>query len=137
VSPTHSPIHVVAGALFDGDRVLIAQRPQGKPMAGWWEFPGGKVHADESPYQALVRELREELGVEVLAAEELVKYSHDYPERTVFLELWRVTRYTGEPRSLDDQTLQWVSIDDLENVGLLEGDGPMVLALRKAVRSRL
>ncbi|HKQ82144.1 MAG TPA: NUDIX domain-containing protein, partial [Steroidobacteraceae bacterium] len=67
LQPTaHSPLHVVAGALFQGARVLIAQRPDGKPMAGWWEFPGGKVHANESAYQALVRELHEELGVEVL-----------------------------------------------------------------------
>ena len=127
----NAKLHVVAGALFQGACVLIAQRPDGKPMAGWWEFPGGKVHANESAYQALVRELHEELGVEVLDARELIKYTHDYPERSVHLELWHVTRYTGEPRSLDGQALKWVAVGELEQVGLLEGDGPMVAALKE------
>lgn len=130
-----SMLHVVAGALFDGQRVLIAQRPAGKPMAGWWEFPGGKVDAGESSYAALVRELREELGVEVHAAHELVRYTHAYPERSVHLELWHVTRYAGEAHSLDGQALKWVSIDELDRVGLLEGDGPMIEALKQLGRS--
>lgn len=124
-------MHVVAGALFQGEQVLIAQRPEGKPMAGWWEFPGGKVHAGESPYQALVRELHEELGVQVQEAHELVNYTHDYPERSVHLELWHVMHFSGEPRSLDQQALQWVRVDELDTVGLLEGDGPMIEALKK------
>lgn len=124
-------LHVVAGALFDGDRVLIAQRPEGKPMAGWWEFPGGKVHVGEPAYDALVRELHEELGVDVQAASELVKYSHQYPERTVHLELWHVTRWAGIPRSLDGQALKWVAVRELQTVGLLEGDGPMIEALQR------
>lgn len=128
---TNKTLHVVAGALFDGHRVLIAQRPDGKPMAGWWEFPGGKVHADESAYAALVRELREELGVEVHAAHEMVKYTHAYPDRSVHLELWHVTDYSGEVRSLDAQALKWVAIDELEHAGLLEGDGPMVETLKQ------
>ncbi|MET0657669.1 MAG: (deoxy)nucleoside triphosphate pyrophosphohydrolase [Steroidobacteraceae bacterium] len=127
----NAELHVVAGALFQGARVLIAQRPEGKPMAGWWEFPGGKVHAHESAYQALVRELHEELGVEVLEAHELIQYTHRYPERSVHLELWHVTRYTGEPRSLDQQALKWVAVDELEQVGLLEGDGPMITVLKQ------
>ena len=132
LQPTaYSPIHVVAGALFQDNRVLIAQRPVGKPMAGWWEFPGGKVDAGETPYAALVRELREELDIEVIAAHALIKYTHRYPERSVDLELWQITRYSGEPRSLDGQALRWVSVDELERVGLLEGDGPMVEALKK------
>ena len=100
-------------------------------MAGWWEFPGGKVHAGESAYDALVRELREELGVEVGAARELVQYAHHYPERTVNLELWHVTRWSGTPRSLDRQALKWVPVSELPTVGLLEGDGPMIEALQR------
>ena len=126
-----SLVRVVAGALFQGSRVLIAQRPVGKPMAGWWEFPGGKMHAGETPYQALVRELHEELGVAVLAAHELVNYTYRYPERSVQLELWQVTAYSGEPRSLDQQALQWIEIDELDQVGMLEGDGPMIAVLKK------
>jgi 8-oxo-dGTP diphosphatase len=127
---TGRTLHVVAGALFQGNRVLIAQRPAGKPMAGWWEFPGGKVDAGETSYAALVRELREELGIEVRAADELIKYAHSYPERTVHLELWHVTDYCGAVRSLDGQALQWVEVEQLEHVGLLEGDGPMIEALK-------
>jgi 8-oxo-dGTP diphosphatase len=129
-----SALHVVAGALFDGDRVLIAQRPEGKPMAGWWEFPGGKVQVGESAYDALVRELREELGVEVAAARELVKYAHHYPERIVNLEFWHVTRWRGPPRSLDRQALKWVTVSELSTVGLLEADGPMIEALQRLQR---
>src|SRR5690606_11405069 len=77
-----APIHVVAGALFDAEgRVLIAQRPAGKHMAGGWEFPGGKLEAGEPARVGLGRELREELGVEVLQAEPLVAYVHAYTDR--------------------------------------------------------
>ena len=72
-------------------RVLIAERPAGKHMAGWWEFPGGKVAADESDAQALVRELREELGVEARPDHEIMTLTHDYPDRVVDLVLWRAS----------------------------------------------
>lgn len=124
-------IHVVAGALFDADgRVLIAQRPPGKHMAGGWEFPGGKVEAGEETRAGLVRELREELGIEVHECAPLIAYEHQYPERRVLLDLWVVTRYSGEPQPLDAPALQWAAIDDLERVGLLEADRPMIAALR-------
>ncbi len=124
-------IHVVAGALFDEQgRVLIAQRPPGKHMAGGWEFPGGKVEPGEEPRAGLVRELREELGIEVHEAAPLIAYEHQYPHRRVLLDLWVVTRYSGEPQPLDAPALQWAAIGDLERVGLLEADRPMIGALR-------
>ncbi|HKR36096.1 MAG TPA: 8-oxo-dGTP diphosphatase MutT [Steroidobacteraceae bacterium] len=124
-------IHVVAGALFDEQgRVLIAQRPPGKHMAGGWEFPGGKVEPGEEPRAGLVRELREELGIEVHEAAPLIAYEHQYPHRRVLLDLWVVTRYSGEPQPLDAPALQWAAIEDLERVGLLEADRPMIGALR-------
>jgi 8-oxo-dGTP diphosphatase len=128
-------IHVVAGALFDErGRVLIAQRPPGKHMAGGWEFPGGKVESDEQPLHGLQRELREELGVEVMDAEPLIAYEHGYSDRRVMLDLWLVTQFSGEPRSVEGQPLQWVTLDELETVGLLEADRPMIPALRAARR---
>ncbi len=128
-------IHVVAGALFDSQgRILIAQRPPGKHMAGGWEFPGGKVESGEQPLDGLKRELREELGVEVLEAAPLIAYEHGYSDRRVLLDLWLVSRYSGEPRSVEGQPLQWVMIDELETVGLLEADRPMIPALRAARR---
>ena len=81
--------------------VLLAQRPEGKPWAGWWEFPGGKVAADESDAQALVRELREELGVDARPESEIMTLTHDYPDRTIDLVLWRATVESGVPRGLD------------------------------------
>ena len=125
-------IRVVAGALFDSQgRVLIAQRPAGKHMAGRWEFPGGKIDTDESELDALRRELLEELGVRLDAAQRLLELSHDYPERRVQLSMWRVTAYRGEPRTLDGQALKWVHPADLSDEDLLEADRPIVQALQQ------
>ena len=124
-------IVVVAAALFDRDgRVLIAQRPRGKPLAGRWEFPGGKLDAGESERQALVRELREELGIEVLAARPFMRLTHAYAERDVALSLWIVERFSGEPRSLDAQALKWVAPGRLGSEDILEADQPFIEALR-------
>ena len=124
-------VPVVAAALFDGvGRVLIAQRPAGKALAGCWEFPGGKVAAGESEGNALTRELREELGVEVIAARPFMRVTHAYEEHDVELSLWIVERYLGEPRSLDAQALKWVAPAQLAAEDLLEADRPFVAALR-------
>ena len=123
-------LEVVAGALFDTTgRVLIAQRPPGKALAGRWEFPGGKLHEGEDAYAGLVRELREELGVKVHAAERLIRYSHAYPERTVWLDMWIVTGWSGEPRGLDGQGLKWVRVTELQGEDILEADRPIIEAL--------
>jgi 8-oxo-dGTP diphosphatase len=123
-------LRVVAAALFDaGGRVLIAERPTGKHMAGWWEFPGGKVAADETDTQALVRELREELGVEARADAQIMTLTHDYPDRVVDLVLWRAT-FEGVPRGLDGQQLKWVHCDSLEAERLLPADRPFIAALQ-------
>jgi 8-oxo-dGTP diphosphatase len=124
-------LRVVAAALFDNvGRVLIAQRPEGKHMAGWWEFPGGKVGVGESDAEALVRELREELGVETRAEGEIMSLAHDYPDRSVELVLWRATILKGVPRSLDGQVLKWVDCQSLGNERLLPADAPFIDALQ-------
>lgn len=128
--------YVVAGALFDRfGRLLLAERPPGKHMAGGWEFPGGKRERGEQRIEALRRELREEIGVEIFEAEPLIRYEHAFADRTVMLDLWFVTRYTGEPQSLEGQRLKWVTLEQLESVGLLEADWPMIEPLRKRARS--
>ncbi len=131
-APTY---HVVAGALFDAaGRVLIAQRPQGKHLAGGWEFPGGKLARGEDRYAGLVRELNEELGIQVEAAVPVVCYGHAYPDRHVVLDLWWVERYSGDPESRDGQALRWVALGDLPAVALLEADRPMIAALVEMMR---
>ena len=125
-------ILVVTAALYDGaGRILIAQRPAGKHLAGRWEFPGGKVSPGESEGAALVRELREELGIEVLASRPFMRLAHSYPDRSVELSLWIVERFTGIPRGLDGQELRWVAPLDLGQQQLLEADRPFVEALVK------
>jgi 8-oxo-dGTP diphosphatase len=124
-------ILVVAAALYDGEgRVLIAQRPAGSHLAGRWEFPGGKVSPGESEGAALARELREELGIEVIASHPCMRLTHSYPDRSVELSLWIVERFAGTPRGLDGQELRWVAPADLERQELLEADRPFVEALR-------
>ena len=126
-------VRVVAGVLSDDTgRVLIAQRPVGKALAGRWEFPGGKINADESELAALSRELAEEIGIRVLAAEPLMVVRHHYPQaaRAVEVAAWRVTAWRGVPQSLDDQALQWCLPAALLDVDVLEADQPIITALR-------
>ena len=124
-------LRVVAAAIFDaGDRVLIAQRPAGKHMAGWWEFPGGKVAQGETDRDALERELREELGIEARAHRPLTTMTHEYPDRVVELVLWQASIASGEPRGLDGQQLKWVACQSLGEERLLPADLPLIPALQ-------
>ncbi len=129
-------ILVVAAALYDSEgRVLIAQRPQGRHQAGRWEFPGGKVAPGEAESAALVRELREELGIEVSVSRPFMRLRHSYPDRSVELSLWIIERFAGTPRGLDGQQLRWVAPADLGRQDLLEADRPFVEALVKLAES--
>jgi mutator protein MutT len=124
-------IHVVAGAVIDAaGRVLIAQRPQGKHLAGGWEFPGGKLEPDEARATGLARELREELGIAIRNPRPLIRVRHAYPDGEVLIDMWVVRSYSGSPRGLDGQALQWLSQENLERAELLPADGPIVRALR-------
>src|SRR5215468_605564 len=101
-------IHVVAGILRDEHgRVLLAQRPQGKHLAGLWEFPGGKCEPDEAPAAALRRELHEELGVEIGATEKLIAVPWRYAEKAVRLDVYLVHDFAGTPHGREGQSLRW------------------------------
>lgn len=114
--------------------LLIAQRPPGKWQAGRWEFPGGKIEAGEEPSAAVRRELDEELGITVTAAQAVGVFSHEYPDRRVEIALWLVTAFDGEPAGLDGQALRWIGLDALEGADLLEADRPMIGPLRRALQ---
>ena len=104
-------IEVAVGVLITPDhKVLLGERPAGKPWAGWWELPGGKLEAGESVMHALARELQEELGIELKSATAWVTYVHQYPTTTVRLHFCRVTEWVGEPTGLEKQQLKWVDI---------------------------
>jgi 8-oxo-dGTP diphosphatase len=123
---------VVAAALFDAaGRVLIAQRPAGKHLAGRWEFPGGKVVAGESERDALARELHEELGVQVRDSRPFMRLSHEYSDRRVELSLWLVEEFVGEPASREEQALKWVAPPALAREDILEADQPFIRALQQ------
>ena len=127
---TGEPLRVIVGIIVAADgRVLVNQRRPGTHMAGYWEFPGGKLRAGEPPRTGLVRELAEELGIRILDAEPLLMLEHAYPARRVQLDVWRVIRYDGEPEGLEGQPLRWVAPADLHTLGLLPADGPIVEAL--------
>jgi 8-oxo-dGTP diphosphatase len=131
--PASSAICVVAGALYDRNgRILIAQRPAGKALAGRWEFPGGKLRDGEDPFAGLARELREELGVEARVAIPLMRYPVESPDRVLWLDMWIVTEWSGEPRGLDGQALKWVEPASLAAEDILEADQPIVDALMRA-----
>ena len=126
---------VVAVALVDPDgRVLIAKRPEGKPMAGLWEFPGGKIGAGEELEEALARELSEEIGVQMLASDHLMSLRHEYPDRHVEIDFFLVTQWQNEARGLAGQSLKWVTVDALAEVDLLPADLPVIGKLQSLYR---
>jgi mutator protein MutT len=126
-----SVVHVVAAAVIDAaGRVLIAQRPPCKHLAGAWEFPGGKLEAGEDRRVGLARELHEELGIAISTPRPLMRINHTYPTGAVLLDIFVVRHYTGEPRGLDGQALRWCSPAQLEEAALLAADKPIVAMLR-------
>jgi 8-oxo-dGTP diphosphatase len=107
-------IHVAVGLVLDNDRVFVAQRDQNAHQGGLWEFPGGKVDADETVEAALSRELNEELGIFVDYAEPVMQIKHDYKEKVVLLDVWQIIRYQGEPSGCEGQPVKWLTVNALK-----------------------
>lgn len=127
-------IEVVAGLLVTADdRVLLGERLGDSPFKGMWEFPGGKIAAGETAEQALIRELREELGVGVRRSRRFMALEHRYADRHVTLEFFLVDHWSGTPAGLDGQRLRWTAIRELDAEELLPADAPVVRALQAEV----
>jgi 8-oxo-dGTP diphosphatase len=129
-------VPVVAVALIDTrGRLLVAQRPEGKSLAGLWEFPGGKIEPGETPEAALVRELAEELDIVVAAEalEALTFVSHGYETFHLLMLLYVCRIWQGVPRSLEGQPLRWVTMAELEALPMPPADIPLLPALRSIV----
>ena len=124
-------IHVVAAVIRGHDgRILIARRADTQHQGGLWEFPGGKVEEGEAPRHALVRELREELGIEVEAARPLIKVQHDYVDKHVLLDVWEVSGFSGEAQGVEGQPLAWVTPRKLPDYDFPAANQPIVAAAR-------
>ena len=120
---------VAAVALVDTDgRVLLAQRPEGKPLAGLWEFPGGKVEPDETPEETLLRELREEIGIETKTPclAPLTFASHAYEDFHLLMPLYVCRRFWGTPRPLEAQALKWVRPRQMRDYPMPPADQPLI-----------
>jgi 8-oxo-dGTP diphosphatase len=125
-------VHVLVGLIRDErGRWLVNQRRAGTHMAGWWEFPGGKSRPDEAPFTALHRELDEELGIDVRDAEAWFELAHDYPDKHVRLDIWRVKSFAGEITAREGQALRWVAADEFAGLQLLPADWPIVERLQQ------
>jgi len=116
-------MHVAVGIIRNSaGKILIAQRPKNKYKGGLWEFPGGKVEAQENVFQALQRELKEELNIDVVAAEQWLQFQYDYSDRIVLLDTWKITEFFGVPQGAEGQLIRWVFSKDLPQFQFPEGN---------------
>ena len=114
---TRTVVEVAVGVLINtAGAVLLGQRPEGKPYAGYWEFPGGKIEAGETLFEALNRELLEEIDVVIDDAQEIMVIEHDYPHAYVRLHICVVKSWRGQPHGLENQSLAWLERDDIDRI---------------------
>ena len=143
-------IHVAIGILSNTvGEILVAQRPPDKSQSGLWEFPGGKLEKNETAFQALKRELLEEIGVQVLAASPWLQVKHTYPNPSgidsvgtlcfahpTLLDIWHVTQFSGEPSGQEGQVIQWVSPKNLHKLPFLAGNRAIIEKILLDLKNR-
>ncbi|MDC0173307.1 8-oxo-dGTP diphosphatase MutT [Gammaproteobacteria bacterium] len=131
-------IQVVAGVIFRDYKtlghskqrsILIARRADHLHQGGLWEFPGGKIEKGETHYQSLLRELQEELNIVVTRASPMMQISHDYVDKSVTLDIWKVTKYEGNPQGLEGQEIRWVPMAELPNYDFPAANQPILKEL--------
>lgn len=126
-------MHVVAGVVHNQrrDRVLVAKRLPGSHLAGLWEFPGGKLRPGEDPLDALVRELLEEVNIEVKVAQPLIAIDHDYAEKSITLDVWSVEEWSGVCEGREGQELKWLAVASLDPGEFPAADQQVIAMLRE------
>lgn len=123
-------IHVMVGILINSqNQICISKRLHHKHLGGYWEFPGGKKNQDESCLEALAREFDEELGVKILNAEPWFYCEHEYPEIRVYLDIWSIKKYSGDPYSREGQEVKLISVDQLAEYVFPEANQEIVARL--------
>lgn len=126
-------LRVAMGVIYDAQgKILLAQRPLNTTQGGLWEFPGGKIEVGETAQQALLRELQEEVAIIPQTIHWLAQFYHAYPDKTVELNVWRVTAFLGEPRGLQGQPLRWVCPNELTTLEFPAGNYQLISRLQNA-----
>lgn len=125
-------IHVAVGVIYNSERnkVLISRRTAKQHLAGFWEFPGGKIKEDEDISSALYRELKEELGINVTKANQLTIIKYDYPDKKVLLDVWEVSEWSGDPQSQESQELAWADVNGLSSFDFLEANKHIIQTIQ-------
>ncbi len=127
---TKKRIHVVAAVVKQNKKILIAKRAKHLHQGGLWEFPGGKIESNESPLLALKRELFEELNIKLSTAQPLIKIDHDYSDKSICLDVWQVSKFSGEAIGKEGQDVLWVSADKLNSFDFPAANKPIVTAVQ-------
>ena len=126
---TSTVVHVAVGVIVKDSQVCISFRPEHLHKGGLWEFPGGKIEKTESTLCALTRELQEELGIVVVEAEPMMEILWSYPEKTLLLEVMKVTGFEGEPTGIEGQQVKWVELEKLHDYAFPEANAEIVQQL--------
>jgi len=125
-------LHVAVGVVVQDNTVLIALRDPKSHQGGLWEFPGGKVEEGESVQAALSRELLEEIGIHCKSMSPLLEIKHDYPDKSVFLDIWWVKAFDGEAKGNEGQPIKWLPVSALRTHDFPEANKPILEAIEKA-----
>lgn len=123
-------VHVAVGVVLRAQRVFITRRAAAQHQGGFWEFPGGKCEAGESVEQALTRELREEIGIELHCCQPLICIEHDYGDKQVKLDTYLVTDFSGEPYGREGQPGRWIAVDTLQQYAFPAANVAIIEALQ-------
>lgn len=120
-------VPVVAGVIFNSSQqILVAKRPTDKPLGGLWELPGGKIEPNESAFEALQRELAEEIDIQVTQAEFILTTCHRYDTKTIDLQFWRVLAYQGQAKGHEGQQIAWIELSDLRSFEFPPGNQQII-----------